>query len=341
MTIKTKKNIFLPISITLLVAVIISIMWYLRISNTSKVNVSSYKSPYGFTTGFGLKATTEDTLPEMLKEFLLNYSDFDKPITLTFNNTQTEKEREVILTLYLDYKQINFKVTDNKYSNEYVFNIDGSQQIELPVYLDKTLVPNDDKYHKLMISFVTGYDKKAYQFEKVENQYGITCSYDIIFNKSALNSQIDDIKDYIKNNYPDNYFEFQSEPIILNTDYNNKAQKKDKDFGISLPNNLVTISKGNALDLMYNITNYNNFKNALLVITVDYKQEKINNDDCYIMTLGENGVYNGKISLSMPNQTGYYEVIGYVIYNPYEKISTDLGNSKVNTSYRFTVNITD
>lgn len=339
---KTKKTMLIYIIAVVLLSLVG--LWFISANKDTGVKVTPYNSPYGFTSGFGIQATTDDTTVEMRKELLLYVSDLSEPITLTFNNTQAEKERQVILTVYFDYKQIDFKVADeNAYSPEYVFNIGGSQQVSIPIYLSKDIDHNESHYHKLMVSFVTGYDKQACDFATVENGYGITGLYDIVFDKSVLETNETETYGKPQNmSQPENIYKFKSAPLVLNTDYKNIEQQKDKDYGIDLPDSLLTVSTNETFDLMYNITNPGTYENALLIISVNYEQTSIEDADYLIVDLEKESVNNGKLTLTAPPEPGFYEVIGYVVFSPFDIFGDKLTGSHIaQTSYRFTLEVTD
>jgi hypothetical protein len=86
---------------------------------------------------------------------------------------------------------------------------------------------------------------------------------------------------------------------------------------------------------MYNF-NKEESQNCLLFITLNYTPITINGNDYQIIQLdGEKGTANGQITIDTPNTMGLYEVIGYIIHDPFNKLSSS--DNLVKSSYRFTL----
>lgn len=75
---------------------------------------------------------------------------------------------------------------------------------------------------------------------------------------------------------------------------------------------------------MYNITGIQQTHSAVVFITIDYKQVPINGNE----------TLNGIVQLSAPASSGKYEVIGFLLYNPLDKI-TQTAIHFPRTSFRF------
>ena len=74
------------------------------------------------------------------------------------------------------------------------------------------------------------------------------------------------------------------------------------------------------------------------MITLNYNQIKVNDKYFELIKLdGNEGTANGKINIMTPIESGKYELIGYVILDPFEIISSDL--NLVYTSARFTLSV--
>lgn len=86
---------------------------------------------------------------------------------------------------------------------------------------------------------------------------------------------------------------------------------------------------------MYNLGK-NNSDSALIITTLNFEQVNINDKYAELIKLdGKEGTANGRINIKVPDTPGKYEVIGYVVHNPFLKYSG--GSNLAYTSHRFTL----
>ena len=93
---------------------------------------------------------------------------------------------------------------------------------------------------------------------------------------------------------------------------------------------------------MYNISNIE-FDSALIILTVGFEQTNINEKIYEVVELNQsNSVFNDSFEFVAPSEPGKYEVIAYLVHDPFKTMqSTDLSNSTVGHSQRFTLEVTD
>lgn len=240
----------------------------------------------------------------------------------------------VIMRLYYDYQQIDFKLAkEETYIHEYVFKMEDGTKTKIPVLLEQDKIISDNKIHKLLITFTTGYHQKAMDFDRVTDEYGISLIYDVV---STLEH---DGEVYIPFEYeaimPEHNFDKNISNLVFNFDYENSEQFSSG--GIRNPLPKFEAERGTSLPMMYNIMK-NGADSALLLLTLNYNQINIDGEAYKLIHLdGKEGTANGEINFDVPNETGDYDIIGYVFLRPFEKIGE--GSNMVYTSPRFTLSI--
>lgn len=143
------------------------------------------------------------------------------------------------MKIYYDYELIYLKLNDSEeYISEFKFTINSDNQVNIPFKLKPEDLNLNNNIHKLLVTFTTGYDQNASDFERTTNDYSLN----------------------------------------------------------------------------YNQTNI---------------------DDELFRLIKLDGTSNGKITFKAPMELGKYEVIGYVILNPFTRLSNP--DNLVHTSYRFTL----
>lgn len=109
---------------------------------------------------------------------------------------------------------------------------------------------------------------------------------------------------------------------------------------ISVPEKNLQVQPNEKVNLMYNISNIES-NLALMILTVGFEQAKIDDKYYEVIELNEsNSVFNDSFDFVAPSEAGKYEVIAYLIYDPFKTMkSTSLSNSTVGHSYRFTLEV--
>lgn len=282
---------------------------------------------------FSMKASYKN---EVIINNQINMTDFSIPLEIEFESIG--KDREVNLSLFYDFMQIPFKITqEGEYATSHKFNISNGESQKITVYLSDEILKVDEDIHKLLISFVAGSDVNASSIEGIpSNHYGIHKVLDIIYDNSSTDKKM--FNNNLKFEKALNYYQFNSLEVILNMDYENEFQK---DNIIAAPEKEYTVQSGDEFELMYNISNIGDYNNALLLTTIGFEQTTINETNLFqLIELNEHETANGKISLLAPDKPGKYDIIAYVVYNPLEKLTKDShDNSIVYTSPRFTLNV--
>lgn len=238
----------------------------------------------------------------------------------------------VIMKLYYDYQPIDFKLSgEETYVNEYIFKVENGTKTNIPILLDEDKTVSDNKIHKLLITFTTGYYQNAANFDRVTDEYGTSVIYDVITTLD-YNDEV-----YIPFSYdalsPENNFGKNISNLIFNFDYENSEQFSSGGILNPLPG--FEVAGGVSVPMMYNIMK-ESASSALLLLTLNFNQVPIDGEAYRFIRLdGKEGMANGKVNFNAPKEIGDYEVIGYVILCPFEKIGE--GSNMVHTSPRFTL----
>ena len=282
-----------------------------------------------FASSYSLKVYNDDSDAELLNKNELLILDLDKPLNVKFVNIGLA--RKVVLKIFYDYNEMFFNVNGDSmnFENKYVFDVKDNEEVIIPVYL-KNLI-EDDFSHKLIVSFIVGYDRHASDLSDISNYYGIHSIYDLNFDSErSLGFKVQNRENISLPNYT---FDFYSQYLVLNMDYENAEQKNNT---LKFPDKVMSCRKNDEIKLMYNISNTNN-KEAILFLLVDFNQISVDGMAYKLIKLSKDSVSNGEIKFITPNKPGLYDVIGYVVFDPYDKLSYE--TFVVRTSYRFTLKV--
>ena len=304
-----------------------------KIKDDRSTNIDKYNPAMGeYSVSYLIDANSKSS-PNNFKEKNLLYIPKNEPIEITFGSANLQdKGHKIIMKVYYDYKMIDFKLGDkDKFISEHIFNLKNNTKISININLEDEIITYDNKMHKLLITFTTGYTQHASDLDLVTDSYGLSAVYDVVH-------QLDYESNFNSYPYagliPKSNFDKSFGNLIINTDYENTTQKSEFG-GILNPPPMLKTKKGSVLPLMYNL-NKANSESALIILTLNYDQIKINDKFAELIKLdGNKGTANGTINIKVPIIPGKYELIGYVIHNPYKKYSG--GSNLVYTSYRFTL----
>lgn len=285
----------------------------------------------GYVSSFLAGANT-DTTPDDMKPLNMLYMQDNQIINLECGASGSNPT--IVLKVFYDYQAVDFQVVgEDKYTSEYVFKLEDKTKINIPIILDSGSIVPDDKIHKVIFAFLTGYDKNASEFDQVTSEYGLTVIYDVV---NTL-----DYKDevFIPIQYgatlPDNNFDVNIAELIFNIDYENNIQKTSG--GVLNPTPSIATNPDTIFPLMYNFGKESK-TSALLLLTLNFEQIQIDGQQYKLIKLdGAEGTANGQIDITTPKEPGKYEVIGFLVQNPFEKNTNP--SAMVPMSIRFTLNV--
>lgn len=230
----------------------------------------------------------------------------NEPISILFH--QHGKNRKFVLCVFFDYIQTRFRVgSQGEYLDKYVFEMNDNEQIEFPLFLSPDIVP-DNKTHKLLLSFIAGPDEYAADKNDVTSEYGHVSLFDLSFSPEAYSRTTEIVEPIYPLSEQDNDLPFDHLDVVINTDYANDAAHYQ---WIKEPDKEYAVKTNEALALMYNISDSLRYSEAILLITIGYRQEPIFNQKYAVFHLKPDCVANGKFFVTTPSVPGKYEFIAY------------------------------
>lgn len=254
-----------------------------------------------------------------------------KEITGIFSNVNNDtifyasiqnsgQDRLTKLTCYINYVQASIEFLDSTYTKEDIHLQDGDNII-IPFKI-KTPI-NSSTNSKMLCSLSLGIDQHESDTKYQTTQHTISYDYLIQNNEATtdvpLNFFCDKNTNYSSSSFPG---------IVLNTDFTNTSDVK-------LPPYELTVSSGKPFDLSYKL-GYISSDTTLLLITIDYEQAKINNDNTSLLIKTPNNqLASGTISLTAPSSKGKYELCAIAIPSPNSLNAFE----PLENSYRFTLNV--
>ncbi len=227
-------------------------------------------------------------------------------VTKFINNSG--RKGSFLLNIYLNYEQIPFCVSDNKFSMDYVFDIGGNSEVKIPIKLDLSKLYL--KNNSLVISFVAGNGKHASELNEVTDFFGSNAEYNLILPAgekeiekfySSTSSKSDYKKINIKNNF---------EGIFLNQNF-----KDIKAF--TLPKPSIRCKPGQTVKFALRLGGYKDINNYIAWVNVGYRQYPVYGKDKYLLFNMENSdlIYK-EVSIKAPMEKGKYEVWAFLAKKP-------------------------
>lgn len=257
----------------------------------------------------------------------------DEPIEVTF--WQIGRHRKMLLQVYFDYHVVEFSVGDkSNYANEFTFEIDEDEEKKLTIFLAPDIV-EDTLCHRLIFNFIPSYDE--YAKDKLSAYYNTTVSDMYQLHFGELNKEIKYFDKHLAKLDAQEYYPHTSIPLILNTDIS--TLKKESFNGIKVPEKDYLTNVASKFSLNYVISNVEPLaETALLFITVGNQTTLINDQEYLWIDLKKDAMAVGKLSFFVPDKVGVYDVIGYVVFDPFKPMEYD-PRSSVSSSIRFTIEV--
>ncbi|MCM3216789.1 hypothetical protein WKH57_24975 [Niallia taxi] len=250
--------------------------------------------------------------------------------TLYLNFKNNYIDGEFLFTLFYDYKQIDFKIKDLDYKGNYKFKLKKGEQISIPFKLPEE-INTDEFIHKLLASVVIAPNSHEKDLKLNSDFYGMVMDYEINYQQIKTDNSIarPNLNDITTNTQLID-LEFGS-AVMLNQDFNKNTNMA------KYPPHAITTNKGTNLKLAYRAGTTYEAQQYLLMVLVDWKQANINNESFQLINIEKlNKVGFGTLNLQVPNKTGEYEVVAFLIPNPFEQKTNDYYYD-IATSTRFTL----
>lgn len=294
-------------------------------SPSPKIDIAINEYPE-FGSGFSMKVSNKNIKTDSdIIDFFIMENPQDK-LTIFFENFYTDGE--FVLNLFYDYQQLEFKVDNQEQSKNYYFELGENESISIPVTLSDEIIA-DDLPHKLLASIVVAPNSHEKELKLNSDYYGIVIDYEIEYgNYNALN------------NYNQQFEIVQPKLIeipfgsalMINDDFN--ANTKVANY----PPHSLSVKPNEEVTLAYRAGPEENATNYLLTVLLDWKQALINNEPFQIIKIPDSTkVGYGTFTFIAPNDPGDYELIAYLIPEPFTRKSDDLFSISLST--RFTLSV--
>lgn len=259
----------------------------------------------------------------------------NEPIDISFG--QTGRDREFGLTIYYDYRPIQFKIgREENYIDRFKFSIKDSEKINMSLYLNDSEVIPDDLCHFLTFIFTPSPNEYAKDKKNVTYNSAQVYNYNLYFNN------YDESKKFVNSNYtintPYKYYPYESNPLILNTNITNEIDASEEVF---LPDKCYRVNTDSLFEMNYILSNpEGNSQTAILFLEIGNEHVRINDQEYIYIDLNNELMANDKLTFLTPKEPGLYDVIGFVVYDPFLDINSNL-NQIPETSVRFTLEVVE
>lgn len=230
-----------------------------------------------------------------------------------------------ILKILYDYKEIKFKMSDNKFSNDYTFHLDTGKSLRFPITLDESIT-KDHNSHKLLVAVYASPEKNADTINAMTNEYGMTLDYEISYTNSNRNFSY--TKEY---ETAEKKIDAEYQGLVVNNNFNNFKE-------ILYPPYNIKAKKGEKIKLAYNAGKYPEAKDYLIISMIDWKQTEMNGAPYLFIKNDPNYIDYGTFFITAPDKEGLYEYSAVIVPDPY-KHKNDDHYSSIETGYRFTIEV--
>ena len=232
------------------------------------------------------------------------------------------QKRQFSVQVFIDYRQVPIKIDGTEYDT---FFIDAPENFGRD-FTFQLVEPIDTNYnHSLLAILTAGTDVLTNEVNfKMSDNYSIAIDHVLSFGRD--NAMVQPKYNIEKT---ETVTEYQAAGLLLNTDI--------KEYKRTIPDRELKLLAGEEFSLQYQVGGYENCKEVAVIVTIGSKQSDINNQD-YILCEVENGaLVRGTANINAPHQEGKYEIMGWVIKDPFDVDKTEY--MPLDSSYRFTLNV--
>lgn len=232
------------------------------------------------------------------------------------------QNRKLMLQVYIDYQQVSINVNGIEYT---AYPLEADEHYSETVSYNISNGIDTSLNHKMLVVLIAGADVVTSQTSfELSDQYAIALDYTLSF---------DDNNALAQSVYPYSELEptdIQSSGIMLNTDFSGEEKNQ-------LPERKISVNAGECFDLQLLLGGYENVSDVAVIISVGLTQAKINQCD-YVVCEIQDGKYNrGIVQLTAPDTPGLYEVMGWIVKNPFSAEMAEW--LPCDMSYRFTIEV--
>lgn len=240
---------------------------------------------------------------------------------LNFMVESAGDERQFAICFLCDYQQIPV-VIDGVTYNQFYIDVDGNFSKEYSFSLAEE--PETGKAHKLT-AIMTAYSDVLMADQKelvVSSNDALIINFNLYIGETSnMVSSKTEVAEV------EMLYDSAGSGIILNT-YTDELLSR-------IPEKEVHVQSGEELTLQYHAGAFKN-NDFLMFVTVGYNQMKLDGQEyLYFSDLPAKQMAAGYCQMETPKEPGRYEVIGYVIPEPF--LETGVSAQHATESYRFTL----
>lgn len=249
-------------------------------------------------------------------------------ITLTtyndnlYFNVENVGKRQLSVRIFVDYQQVPIKIGNQIYET---FLIEASENYAKVFSFQLVDLPDVQYNHSITAILTAGSDIYTSQVEfEMSESYSIGLNHTLSLEQNK--PMIEPIYEYDKTQVVTNY---KSAGLLLNTDVTENKR--------TIPDRELSVKMGEIFALQYQVGGYQNCDDVAIIITVGLEQAEINGQK-YLLCKTENGeLVHGIANLKAPTKAGLYEVMGWVVKEPYASDNSEY--LPLDSAYRFTLNV--
>ncbi len=251
---------------------------------------------------------------------IIELQSYDDDIYFQIENAG--QERELAIQIFIGCRLTPIIIDNVEYET---FLID-SKEILSETYSFKLAKPLDtSKNHSMLAILIAGSDIYTNQVEfEMTNQYSIALDHVLMFGEDLPMAQSDYGYEEVGL-----VTEYQSAGLLLNTDIENNSR--------AIPEREIIVHPEEEFSLQYQVGGYQDCDEVAVIITVGLEQAKINNQDYILCKVREGELIHGTAGLKAPAEAGEYEIMGWVIKNPFDTDKTEY--FPLDAAYRFTLTV--
>jgi len=315
---------------------------------------------FGYVTSFGIQPFGWEDIyfftqqPRDLKgdissdgNILLN--SLEAPLGVIFEN-YTSESHTVLLKFFLNYEEVAFRVLGTEYYlSEFELTVPSGYGVEIPIILDKESITENSTYKLTSMMFLNPHS------HDMNHDNDLWAS-----GKMALDIELSYVTEsYIELSLVHNYFPQRSYQIEGNHRGINILIGEDIYGGMRLP--AIQVRSGSELEMNFLIyllgpktpalivgsgeneeIIFNPTESYMILALLDWQPAEMNGSPYLFISAEENNYYGMhhviSLSLSVPEDPGFYEFIAFIIPNPEQRTSL-LTFFPHHSTVRFTIEV--
>ena len=235
------------------------------------------------------------------------------------------EDRHIAVQIFIDYIQVPITIEGQTYETFFV-ETDKNFSKEFCFQIAEKLDESVD--HKIMAAMTIYSDKYVKDSELEYTTNGYSIALDAVLDIAGNTDQlfVNKLYNYEKTReaYEDMWY-----GILINTEL--------QDFKRRVPQKEVIVQKNEKKDFVYHVGGYDDCTEALVILCIGMKQVDVNQQKYMLFQMEKGKIQDGLVTITMPDEEGYYDLTGWIIKNPFSEEKTEI--DLVSDTWRFTLNV--